>query len=155
LPRRQRRSRDGVVARTLYASEHAAAGRHHLLGNELAPARASGRDVGSVQCILDDAGKTAVIGETDGAGKVGNPLQSLAHFKVDAGEAVNVGQLDLVPIGNPASASAISATDVDAATMERLRKAVPSLASSMVTRLMSPTTPGQTYKVAWLQTGGG
>jgi hypothetical protein len=110
--------------------------------------------VGYVQCILDDAGKTAVVGETDNAAKIGNPVQSLAHFTVDAGEAVNVGQLDLVPIGNPANATAISTADVDAATMERLRKAVPALSSAMVTRLMAPTTPGQTYKLTWTQMGG-
>jgi hypothetical protein len=111
--------------------------------------------VGYVQCMLDDGGQTTVVGEHDGTIQIGNPRQSLAHFTVAAGEVVNVGQLNLVPTDYLAKSTAISITDIDAASMGRLRNGVPTLSSTMVTRLMSDTAPGQTYKVSWVQMGGG
>ena len=111
--------------------------------------------VGYVQCMLDDGGKTAVLGETDATIQIGNPRQSFAHFTVSAGEVVNLGQINFVPTDHLANASTISITDIDAATMGRLRSSLPTLAPVMVTRLMAETQPGQSFKISWTQMGGG
>ncbi len=104
--------------------------------------------VGYVQCLVDF--QTLVVGETDGTMFIGNPRQSLASFTVSAGEVVNVGQINFFPTDYLAKAATISVADVDAATMGRLRSGVPKLSSMLVTRLMVPSSPGQSYKISWV-----
>ena len=111
--------------------------------------------IGYVQCALDDATRTVVLGETDGAIQIGNPQQSFAHFTIAAGEVVNLGQLNLVPTDYLENSATISITDIDANAMERLKSGVPKLSSMMVSRLMSATDPGRSHKITWVQAIGG
>lgn len=111
--------------------------------------------IGYIQCALDDAKRTVVLGETDGAIQIGNPQQSFAHFTIAAGEVINLGQFNFAPTDYLENSAAISITDIDAAAMERLRSGVPKLSSTMVSRLMSATTPGQSHKITWVQAIGG
>lgn len=95
------------------------------------------------------------VGEQDGSFFIGNPKQSLAHFSVAAGEVVNLGQINLVPTDYLAKATMISVTDIDSDAMARLRSGVPTLSSTLVTRLMTPTSPTQSYKIERVKIGAG
>ena len=112
--------------------------------------------VGYVSCQpVTDLSYTLGVGEQDGTVFIGNPLQSLAHFTVGPGEVVNLGRIDLLPADYLANDAKISITDVDADALQRLRSGVPTLASVMVTRLMTPTSPGKSYKIARARIGNG
>lgn len=109
--------------------------------------------VGYVQCFVD--GRAAIVGDTDGAIVQANPLQSLGRFTVSAGEAVNVGQVNLMPTDYLAHRATVVITDLSADAMQRLRAGVPKLSSKLVTRLMTQASPGQSYKISWVQAGRG
>jgi len=93
------------------------------------------------------------VGEHDGTVVIGNPRQSLAKFTVSAGEAVDVGQINLQPTDYLLNAATISVADITPDAMQRLRAEAPTLSSSLVTRLMTVTSPGQSYKIERMQLG--
>jgi hypothetical protein len=95
------------------------------------------------------------VGEHDGTLLMGNPKQSLAHFTVAAGEVVNLGQISLAPTDYLANATRISVTDINPDAMNRLRSGVPTLASTLVTRLMTSTAPTQSYRIERVKLGAG
>jgi hypothetical protein len=95
------------------------------------------------------------VGEQDGDFFIGNPKQSLAQFTVAAGEVVNLGQINLAPTDYLANATRISVTDINSDAMARLRGEVPTLSSTMVTRLMTSTAPTQSYKIERVKLGTG
>jgi hypothetical protein len=95
------------------------------------------------------------IGEQDGDFFIGNPKQSLVQFTVASGEVVNLGQINLAPTDYLANSARISVTDLKPDAMNRLRGGVPSLASTMVTRLMTSTAPSQSYKIERVKLGAG
>lgn len=112
--------------------------------------------IGYVQCqALLDSGYMMGVGEQDGSVFIGNPRQSLARFTISAGEVVNVGQINLVPTDYLANTASISVTDVSSDTMQRLRAGVPNLSSTLITRLMTTTSPGQPYKIERVKLGTG
>lgn len=93
------------------------------------------------------------VGEHDGSVVLGNPRQSLAKFTVSAGEAVNVGKLNLEPTDYLADAARISVVDMAPDAMQQLRAEAPALSSSLVTRLMTVTSPGKAYRIERAQIG--
>lgn len=112
--------------------------------------------IGYIACqALADSGYMMAVGEHDGTLLMGNPKQSLAHFTVAAGEVVNLGQINLAPTDYLANAARISITDISSDTMSRLRSGVPALSPTLVTRLMTASSPTQPYKIERVKLGAG
>jgi hypothetical protein len=108
--------------------------------------------VGYIQCLTSSS-QAVVVGETDGTLLIGNPHQSLARFTIVPGQVVNLGVLNIVPTDHLANSARLSIADIDEFTMDRLRKAVPTLSSTLVSRLMALTSPGEVYKLRWEKVG--
>lgn len=83
--------------------------------------------------------KNTIVFENLGEGGLGYFHKSLASFRVEAGEIVNVGRFYVVPMAY--NLANFKVEDWRPHELERFRKARPTLAAQMKTRLMTVTKP--------------